>query len=167
MEPQPQKQKAMEEEKLAGEKKVWILANFVKLMQGVSSIDDLREKLIGNGNYNTSSSDTTEEVGSLLTVKDSNNTSTSEAYDGQMGAYATGKTREESEDRQVVDNEKGWSPVPPGKTARRGCHKTPCISIVQGGTYTFGENDSNMEKDVTAAGIKLKRDESPHTPSPQ
>ncbi|CAO2836287.1 unnamed protein product [Amaranthus hypochondriacus] len=64
-------------------------------------------------------------------------------------------------------DEEGWTPVAPGKIARRGYQKSISSSRLQGGTVVIHEHDSTLEGQNSAASTEQNRDGNPLIPSPQ
>ncbi|CAO2840862.1 unnamed protein product [Amaranthus hypochondriacus] len=85
-----------------------------------------------------------------------------QAADDTKSLQAAGPIKGGLEGEQHLDDEEGWTPVPPGRTARRGCQKTP--NSADGGTPSKCDHESNKEEIDLRVGNKQNRDGNPQIP---
>ncbi|CAO2815995.1 unnamed protein product [Amaranthus hypochondriacus] len=82
--------------------------------------------------------------------------------DDNSNGQAAGAVKGGNEHKQPLDDEEGWTPVPPGKTAKRGCQKTS--SSAHSGAVLQCDHESNNESIDKGVGTNQNRDGNPQIP---
>lgn len=192
--------KKKQKQRVVGEdrsKKVWLPKHLVNIVQTISNVDELRDKL-GEQDLTTKNKPDLCDLDSTNGTQEQNvaqPVDTQSVEGAQTSSYLVaappGQNALSGEDemnsscmmqpeqnkalersthgigRQTLVNEDGWSTVPPGKTAKRGIHSANSISVVHGIMEKTLVLDSNFETVDTEMGATNQRDGSPLTPSPK
>ncbi|CAO2820474.1 unnamed protein product [Amaranthus hypochondriacus] len=109
---------------------MWIPATIAKLMQGVTNMEELRQKitqesLLDSNNADSTGQNSGERKDGVLNLRETAASATDMGHDnldstvGCGTATVSGELLVTSNVGQEEDTNQGWTPVPPGKAARR------------------------------------------------
>ncbi|CAO2813931.1 unnamed protein product [Amaranthus hypochondriacus] len=149
-----------------GERQVWIPKDIATLMKGVMDVEELRTKLTHNGLNEEDDYSGTQHQGSSVCPH-------SKQEDVDLAISELHNPAADSESGQakeviltVEDDEGEWTPVAPGKVARRGQNRILDYSTPRN-TQTIPHDEEGQQKSSQTAAHSKKRDGNPLIPSDQ
>ncbi|CAO2813978.1 unnamed protein product [Amaranthus hypochondriacus] len=158
MEAHPQsKQKSSEENNGVGDKRMWIPTSIAKVMQGITTMKELREKLTSDTNIVNEES---AGMGNVTMAEDSTPTDVQPAATDLVRIPGTASNNDQH--AHVQQDEEGWTPILPAKAARRGQLKPPNSYYIPQVAEVQGEINIPVSRDTDQY-----RDGNPLIPSPK